>query len=300
MAPLSSILPSPQWHEVLARLERGVILVIGSSGTGKTSFARHLLNQLRRGNDRTALVDGNIAMPAIGVPGCLGAALTNPWVAPCASVFVGATASVHRRAPVLAGLIQLERRVRQAGARTVIVDLPPLTGAGARELVVQAHRALAANQIVALQRANECESFLAVFDEAARLYRLPASPNARRWSREERIDRQDGRLRAHFFNADRRVFPLRALSARGWLPADGSAAAGTAVGLVDGEGYCLGLGRIEEVHPDRVAIVTPVKASVPCRLQLADFRLTADGAFDRRHAFPTLGEGTPSASVAEL
>ncbi|MEM7050127.1 MAG: Clp1/GlmU family protein [Acidobacteriota bacterium] len=303
MSSAARIHPASAWHEVLGRLERGTILVLGTPATGKTSLARYFVGQLRRGLGRIALLDGDSGLPAIGAPGCLSMALTNPWIAPAASVFLGSTAPDQRRAPSVAGLAMLARRARKADARTLIVDLPGLAGSAHRELAVQAIRALEARQVIALQKGEEIEPLLDFLSDSCQIYRLPVSPSARPRSAEDRRQRQDGRLRAHFLSAEVRVLPRRQLLGRDW---DISSVLtrepeiGTVLGLIDSEGFCQGLGRLQEIHEDRFEILTAVPAESLRWAQVGDFRLDEDGALASSWIAPQRPVPGPSSPDTKL
>jgi polynucleotide 5'-kinase involved in rRNA processing len=353
MPPASSITPASGWSDLLARLDRGTILVAGAPGTGKTALSHWLLSQLGRGRARAALVDCDLGRPSVGAPGCLGLALTAPWRAPEALWFVGGTAPEEHPLPVVVGAARLADRARAAGAAFVVVDTSGLVdGPAGRALKV--HKALAAgvDPVVALQRGGELDALLDLLAAPGRtLHRLAASPLARPVSDGERSAQRDGRFRAHLAGARTRLFAPRRFVGSDWTvglaggaaaaagdghggdatagegrdaagapaalspdpgpdpaPPEGEAATtarvcgrahrvngrgsgvsapgaggpalapGTVVGLLDERGLCLGLGRVEAVHADRVEVATAVAAPAVARLQAGVFRLAEDGS----------------------
>lgn len=304
MSAPTAILPARGWGDLLAGLDRGTIMVLGESGTGKSSLARYLLGQLARGLHKVALVDCDLGHGTVGVPCCLGLALTAPWEAPAALWFVGATSPEEHLLPVVVGAAHLAGRARSAGAEAVILDTGDLV-AGPQGRALKLHKALAAgvDQVVAIQRGDELEELLALLaaDDRA-IHRLRPSPRARPRSPRERRHHRRGRFRAHLAGAATRLFAPRRFVGPDWgaglcdwagngadiaAPAGngarptgngGGPGSGTVVGLLDGGGYCLGLGRIEEVHADRVAVSTAVVGGEVVRLQLGGFRLGDDGS----------------------
>lgn len=311
MAP-TSILPAAGWPELLSELGRGTVLVVGAPGTGKTSLARYLVGQLDRVVRRVGLVDCDPGRPAIGVPGCLGLALTSPWEAPAALWFVGDTSPADHPLPAVVGAARLAERARAAGAEAVVLDTPGRVGdAAGRALIYHLAHATGAELVVAVERGDELAPLLApLAAEGRRIHRLAPSPAARPRSEDETEARRGDRLRAHLHDTSTRLFGAGRLvldwAAR--LPAGEAPAAaepgsgtrnggsrqrpetepaglpetlapGTVVGLLDRAGFCLGLGRVEEIHADRVAVATRVASRDVASLRVGGFRLDEDGGF---------------------
>lgn len=280
MSTARTVTPSRGWERVLAYLDRGTILVVGGTGAGKSTFARWVLGQLDRGLDRVALVDCDPGQTSVGVPGCLGLAVTGPWEAPAALWFVGSKSPPGNLLPAVVGAARLAQRARDRGAQAVIVDSSGLVeGPVGRVLQYHLAQATGADQVVALQGDGELEPLLRLLAaEDRRIERLGVSPRARERSREERRRHREDRFAAHLESARTRMFPPRRILDREWSEGvEPDLPPGTVVGMLDGEGLCLGLGLVEEVHEDRVAVLTPVTDVPVVRLRVGDFRLDPEG-----------------------
>lgn len=295
----SSILPAAGWPELLSELGRGTVLVVGGPGTGKTALARYLVGQLDRVLPRVGLVDCDAGRPAIGVPGCLGLALTGPWEAPAALWFVGGTSPADHPLPAVVGAARLAERARDAGAEVVVLDTPGrVDDAAGRALIYHLAQATGAELVVAIEHGEELTPLLAaIAAEGRRIHRLAASPAARPRSEDETVERRGDRLRAHLHDTSTRMFGAGRL-VLDWaahLPAEETAAPapavngngggsphspapGTVVGLLDRGGFCLGLGRVEEIHADRVAVATRVASPDVASLRVGGFRIDVDGS----------------------
>lgn len=262
----------PSWHDLLARLERGTILVAGATGTGKSHLARYLVSQLDRPLDRVGLVDADVGQSSIGVPTCLGMALTAPWQAPAALWFVGDVSPRGHLLPIVVGTAELVRRAYEQGAQAVVVDTPGLVTGPVGQLL-QAHLAIAtrADRIVTIERGDELVALVSALATDSRpVHRLAPAAAARDRTLEQRRAYRDSRFEAHFRGAGRRWFGPGKLLGRDFGPVPiGSVRPGTILGLLDDDGACLGLGLVREVGADRLAVLTPVAEPRPvARLQV--------------------------------
>ncbi len=263
----------PAVHHVLARLERGTVLVLGAPGTGKTALAGFLTAQLGRGLSRVAQLDADPAQGAIGLGACLGLALTAPWRAPAALWFVGAASALERPLATVVGAARLAGRARDEGAELVVIDPPATVGSAAgRELLYHLAEGAGVDQVVALQRGDELEPLLDALGGRAEVYRIAPLAGSRQVSEEERRSSVEARLRAHLAGGMRRRFGLGRIVTAGWAqPAE--VVAGTVVGLLGAKGFCLGVGVVEALGRASVEVLTPqLDRSRIAHLQLGDLR----------------------------
>lgn len=276
MSTARSITPGEDWGSVLAYMDRGTILILGDSGTGKTTLARWLLGQLDRGLDRVALVDCDPDQSHVGVPGCLGLALTGPWEAPAAQWFVGAKEPGVRLLQTITGVVRLAERARRRGAQAVLIDTTGLVeGAAARTLKVQIAQATGADQVVALERQHELSPLLALLAADGReIRRTGVSKVARETTEAERRNHRRDRFAAHFQDARSRFLSPRRIFRPDWSAARSKdLEVGQVLGHLDGHGFCIGLGIVREVHSDRVEVLTAVSDVPIVRSQVGDFHL---------------------------
>lgn len=271
----------PSWHDLLAKLERGTLLVLGAPGTGKTRLARYLVGQLDRPLDRVGLVDADIGQSSIGVPTCLGLALTGPWEAPADLRFTGDVSLRGRLLQTVVGALELARRARVEGAQAVVVDSGGMVeGSVGRIFQLHLARAVQADQIIALERRGELGPLLWALDgPGRRIHRLAPVPEARDRTPEERRRYRDRRFEAHFQNAEIRRFGAGQLIAGDFHRALlDDLSPGLVLGLLDVHGSCLGLGLVHEIHKDHVAVLTPVPSGDPVhRLQTGEVTLDPSG-----------------------
>jgi polynucleotide 5'-hydroxyl-kinase GRC3/NOL9 len=306
----ASVSPGRDWPRLLAGVERGTLLVAGPAGSGKSTLARWLVGQLARTLDRVALVDCDPGQTSVGVPGCVGMALTGPWEAPAAAWFVGARTPARHTLPLVVGAARLAELARARGAQAVVLDAPGLVD-GALARVLHHHLAAAAgvDQVIGVASASSrrggaagpegeaLDDLLALLDAPERrVERVGPAAGARDRSGEERRRHREARFAAHLASATTRLFSPRRVVGADWrFGGIADLAPGTVLGLLDGEGFCLGLGVVEEVHADRLAVRTPVAEVPVVRLVAGDFRLDAEGRELPLRPPPTGGGGIEGA-----
>ncbi len=278
------VTPGPDWAPLLDRLS-GTVMVVGAPNRGKTHLVRYLATGLAVRGRRVALLSADVGQPAVGVPTCLGLSLAPPWQRADAMWFVGTTSPVGHLLQAVAGTARLARRARDEGCDTVLIDTTGLVeGPVAR--VLKYHKAVAAGvgQVVGLQRDAELEPLLAVLEGPCPLvHRLRPVAEARARDADERRRYREALFRSQFESAAVLELPPERLVGRDWAPAalSGEAfpvAPGTVAGLLDRDGFCLGIGPIEEARPDRLAVFTTWRdAAAVARVQQGRLRLNRQG-----------------------
>jgi polynucleotide 5'-hydroxyl-kinase GRC3/NOL9 len=292
-APL--IRPGPGWEEIVPDLLGATVLALGVPGVGKSSCVRYLAWRLAethraeapaRGlSPRVGLVNADMGQASFGLPGCLGLSLQPPWEQPAALWFVGANNPVGNMLQTVVGTARLAQRARADGAGTVLID-PTGLATGDVGRILKYHKAVAAgvDRVVALQRDTELEPLLNVLaGVCCVIHRLRPVPEAYDRTWEERRAYRQTRFGAHLAGGTVVRFPPHKLLTRDLAPGplppgEAGAGPGTLVGLLDGCGYCLALGLLEEVQLDRVEVYTAWRdADAVAHVQLGRLRLTRDG-----------------------
>ena len=279
------IRPGPGWDDFAAGLGDGTVLAVGSPGVGKSRLLRYLAERLSAAGRRVGLLSADMGQATVGVPCCLGLSLGPAWDEAAALWFIGDTSPVGHLLPAVVGTARLARRARAEGVQTLLVDTTGLV-AGPVGRVLKYHKALAvaADRVIALQRAAELEPLLALLEGlCSSVYRVAPVPEAHDRTPAERKSFREARYQTHL--RDGRVLhfdPAHLFGpdwALGWSPAAAAAAVpDTVVGLLDRDGFCLALGVLEECGPDRLGVYTAWRRpEVVARLQIGRLRLSRDG-----------------------
>ncbi|MEI6502382.1 MAG: Clp1/GlmU family protein [Armatimonadota bacterium] len=120
-APREQIRISRQWLDLVKQLpeQRGRIMVIGSSDSGKTTLCRWLLSKLPVAA-RPALVDSDVGQSTVGPPGCVGWRFAGQT--DCQYTFTGDVTPASNPMATLAATCKAVRDAETAGAGLVLMD----------------------------------------------------------------------------------------------------------------------------------------------------------------------------------
>ena len=251
----ASIVVPDGWRALDLASLSGVLIVIGASNTGKSTFAHWLFRQLARSDRPVAFLDGDVGQSALGPPTLLTLGLatqTSEASEEFTSLlhwFVGDVSPRGHMLPWIVGVGRLTQRALATGAKTIVVDTTGLVdraqgGVALKHALVDQ---LQPTTLFAFQRAAELEPILAP------LRRLP-SPRVVELPVTDRVRQRDVQTRqAHRAAAFRRYFAgagsLR-LSLRTRAVFEGQAfAPRRLLALQDRAGLTLALGVILDWEP---------------------------------------------------
>jgi polynucleotide 5'-hydroxyl-kinase GRC3/NOL9 len=294
-----------------------VVLLLGGTDLGKSSYCRFLADALASAGERVAIVDADVGQKSIGPPATvtLGYATGAPeaWATPPeVYYFVGSPNPVGRMLPLVIGTSQL---VQAAEAPFVIVDTTGLVEGPGRALKSYKIEAVRPDLIVAIARGSELDAILRPY-RGHRTVRIRPSPKARARDRAER-DLARERSFALYFREARRLelaiddvifqrsllFSGEPVPLPGAIYAERSAEGLVAVaegettdrkptrwikrdfernllcGVVDGRGHGLGLAILErfDFGGRRLALRSPVPPEKLKTLQFGGLYLGRDG-----------------------
>jgi polynucleotide 5'-hydroxyl-kinase GRC3/NOL9 len=277
------IVPGPDWERLCAQLREGIVLVIGKPGLGKSCLVRYLAEQLTAQGHTIAVLSTDMGQASVGVPTCLGLSLAPPWQEPAALWFIGDTTPVGNLLQTVVGTVRLVERVRQQ-AQILLIDTTGLVD-GPLGRVLKYHKAVAirADHLVALQRGPELEPLLALLQGVCRtIHRLAPAAEARDRAPNERKHYRETRLQAHLQGGTLVDFQPSQLLSLDWMPGPSSEGPGvlrgTVVGLLDRQGFCLGLGLLDEMPPNRLSVFTRWRdPDAVAWVQVGKLRLTPGG-----------------------
>lgn len=263
--------------------ERGVVMIMGASNTGKTTMSRLLLRDALDAGRSVAYVDADVAVPTVGAPACVALR----WVRsqndlddlsrPDSMRFVGATQPQGVVLPHVVATATLVEEARQ-GADFIVLDTSSVvSGVVGQTLTYHVTELCNPSLIIAMQRGEELEPgigmlrrFLGVriaksepppglkligpLDQRARLltsFRNAFEPNLQRWRVHSSV----------FAPTLPEAFDLSRLE-------------GMLVGVLNDKGACLGLGALE--HDDGVIRVATRFGDQMRGLRLGSMKINLD------------------------
>jgi polynucleotide 5'-hydroxyl-kinase GRC3/NOL9 len=197
----------PTWEAAAARAaDARVMLVIGETDAGKTSFTTFLARTLLERGVSVGVVDADLGQSDIGPPTTVGLGRLRLPVERLEDAevvglyFVGSTSPQGHLLPTVAGTRAMVQRALGLGFDRVIVDTSGLVQGELGRLLKQHKIDLVEPDLVlALQRSGECEHILRPYAAGPRpaILRLAPTGMARRRSPEERRQHRERSLQAY-------------------------------------------------------------------------------------------------------
>ena len=220
---------TPEWRPCIEEMlaSPGVVIVLGGSDSGKTTFCTELANAALAAEVPCAVVDADVGQSEIGPPGTIGLGIvespitTTHDLRPRRLYFVGDVTPVGHLLQCVVGVKKLVDEALHRGAKLVLVDTTGLIrGTVGARLKTYKIDLVAPSYLVAIQSALEAEHVLRAFRhrEGIAIRRLQAAAQARARSQEMRSGRRRLRLYEHFRMAERHALRLDELDCWGtWL-----------------------------------------------------------------------------------
>lgn len=201
----------PSWEQAVERaLAARVILIIGETDTGKTSFTTFLANGLVARQLRVGVVDADLGQSDIGPPTTIGLGLVSQPIdrlgeAEVAGLyFVGSTSPQGHLLPTVIGTKKMTEKALALGVDRVLVDTSGLVqGELGRTLKQHKIELVDPDLLLCLQRGGESEHILRPYTRGRRPEILRLAPGAagRKRSQEERRQHRERTLQAYFHSA---------------------------------------------------------------------------------------------------
>lgn len=263
--------------------ERGVVMVMGTANTGKTTMSRLLIRDALDEGRSVAFVDADVAVPTVGAPACVGLR----WVRsqsdlddlsrPDAMRFVGSTQPHGVVLPHVVATATLVEEARK-GADFIVLDTSSVvSGVIGQTLTYHLTELCNPNLIIAMQRGEELEPGIGMLRRflGARIAKSEPPPGLQLVGPLE----QRSRLIAAFqkaFEPDLQRWRVHSSVFAPTLPEafDLSRLEGMLVGVLNETGACLGLGALE--HDDGVVRVATRFGDQMRGLRLGSMRIDLD------------------------
>ena len=201
----------PSWNQAGERAAAArVILIIGETDTGKSSFTTFLANSLVERKLKVGVVDADLGQSDIGPPTTVGLGLVTQPIdrlgeAEVVSLyFVGSTSPQGHVLPTVIGTKKMVEKALSLGVDRVLVDTSGLIqGELGRNLKQHKIDLIDPDLLLCLQRGGESEHILRPYVQGRRpeILRLASGPAGHKRSQEERRQHRERTLQAYFHGA---------------------------------------------------------------------------------------------------
>jgi polynucleotide 5'-kinase involved in rRNA processing len=273
-------------HETLARelADASTVMLLGALDTGKTTMAHRIARHASAHGRKVAMVDADVDNSTIGPPTCVGLKfVTSPAQLEDVSVadhlhFVGTTSASRLILQLVIATASLVETARTAEADLIVIDTTAtVSGVAGETLKYHKMELCRPDRVVALQRGGEMEPIVGMLKRffSVDVDVLPADPDTGVRSPDERAARRAERLRRAFIGPLER-WRVRPTVFAPTLPTglDLERLDQMLVGVHDGYGHCLGLGRLEYEN-EAVRVLTNVGEGMK-GLRLGSVRIDLD------------------------
>ncbi|OGO37421.1 MAG: hypothetical protein A2W35_16170 [Chloroflexi bacterium RBG_16_57_11] len=288
----NSIQVSPDWRALDLDNLTGILLVIGASDTGKSTFARYLYDRLRDLGRRVAFIDGDPGQSTLGPPTTLtmtfkpealdqwSYGLPQTW-----RYFIGSTTPQGHMLSVLVGAVRLTQAAQQNGAQVVVYDTSGLIDPTRGGLALKNAKLdlLRPSTVYAIQRESELVPFLLPLRRSGRAQVVEIRPSQAAAPRDVDV-RREHRARQfanHFSVAE----PLELEWSRIAVYPSPDFRVRRLVALEDFLGFTLGLGIVLSANrsEQHVRLLTPLRSLAGvAAIRLSDVLVNPDNFQDER------------------
>ena len=234
--------------EALQNLDRGRVLVVGSTDTGKSTFCTFLVNRSLKVRPEIAVIDADIGQSDLGPPGSVGlSTISSPLIAlenarVDAMVFVGETSPSPITEKVIESIAKLASRVPTDTPVIINTDGWVVDGEAVTFKVKMAGE-LRPDLVIALAEGRELDAMLDAITVPAIKIQVPKYIKAR--GREERRRLREYGYRRYLRGAIHKNFSLEKIKVDGLLAA--GCEGGEILGFLDNDGFLLGIGILESL-----------------------------------------------------
>ncbi|MCE5200205.1 MAG: Clp1/GlmU family protein [Armatimonadota bacterium] len=201
-----------KWDDVFAEVisAPGIVMVVGATDTGKTSFCVRLCNAGTSAGIPTAVVDADVGQSEIGAPGTIGMGFADKPIESLSDIkpkrlyFVGNTSPIGHLLESAVGTKKLVDAAREQGAKLIIVDTTGLVdGPIGRRLKTYKADLLRPDYLIGIQKHREIDHLLIPFTKITpvKIKRISSSEEVRKKPPEFRAARRQLNFYKHFHDA---------------------------------------------------------------------------------------------------
>lgn len=260
------IIPEPEWLLAIERIKekRGVIFLLGSTDSGKSTFARYVLERLLHEGFKVSLIDSDVGQSSLGLPGTISMKVfmdeedLKNFIFERMS-FVG-TINPSKKIGII---INETRRIvdfcREKSDISILDTTGLISGEIGRCLKIGKIKAVRPEIIIAIQREDELRHIIKLIQDIE-IIQINTSKMAKERSREFRIRYRKRRFDDYFKNS--REFLIEDLKffydKRQIDPKMAEIKEGLIIGLNHYD-WTIALGWVSDIYDGSLVIKSPIK-----------------------------------------
>ncbi|NJE08984.1 polyhydroxyalkanoate depolymerase [Thermococcus sp. M39] len=179
------------------------VMILGGVDSGKTTLATFLANELLSLGFKVAVIDSDIGQKGILPPATISLGFPDVLfesfgeIKACKHYFVGSITPNQFFGEMIAGVKILTEEAEKK-ADVIIIDTTGLISGPGVELKRMKIETVKPDILIALQRTNELEPILKLFEGKIQIFRLKVSDRAKKFNREERREIRKEKWREYF------------------------------------------------------------------------------------------------------
>jgi len=258
----------PIWFKLAeeAVSEGKSVFLLGAPDTGKTTLCKFLLEKAIEKGLKVGYIDADVGQSTIGPPTTMGLSILEKredleGLIPFKLYFLGATSPAQWLLRSVVGLRKLMDKALERRVDFTLIDTTGLvTGEAGFQLKFYEIEITDPTHLVAIEREGELEPILKAFvgRSKPKQYVILPSEKVRRRDLTQRQHYRQQKLSLYFKNSEILNFEkglLKNFKGDQSFPLDGRI-----VGLLDEEGFALGIGVITGIKEREIEVLTPIKA----------------------------------------
>ncbi len=264
-----NIIPKSDWEIILTKLikNKGIILLIGASDTGKTCLSKYLLKELLSQNINTCLVDSDIGQSSLGLAGTICMKifqnlidLNNFYFDKM--LFIGSVNASEHVTSIISGTKRMVDMCKCKAEVTIIDTTGFVSGEAGKKLKLCKINEIKPDHIIATQRGHELEHILNEVKNFS-INRISVSSNVNVRNREKRVRYRVKKLESYFAGDIAKEYILNIKDVKSFYNdeyidiSDKFIIKGAVIGLNNNEDT-IALGKFIERDSDSITLRSPI------------------------------------------
>jgi polynucleotide 5'-hydroxyl-kinase GRC3/NOL9 len=264
------------WNKPLEFLKKlevkpAIVMVMGASDTGKSSFSTYLLNKLVETKHKVGVLDGDLGQSDLGSSASVGYTVTDKQVTELANLqmqngfFVGVTSPVDALKQTVEALGAMMKELQEKQPNYIIINTDGfISGEIAENYKLSLIKELKPNIVIGIQAKNELEPILSYLGGGAVITIEPSTAHSSRGTENRKATRERSYAK-YLKDSKLQCIPMSQLilEPRSAIPKMVDSNRGLLVGLYGAGTKFLGIGVLRAINPTRKTL--KIQTAIPVK-----------------------------------